>query len=125
MKYLKHYWISTETGEYLTGTNVHTKRHPESEFDGLDVKIWIKDSDGIDLCLSQVPDSTTITNSVVGSKDSVKELTETEYNSVATPYFEGQRCQADADFLDGDAKTAKLSEATSKYADAKTALNAL
>ena len=85
MKYLKHYWKSTETGDYLTTANTIHKRHPEAEFAGLDVQVWSHDADGIDVCLARVPDSTTITEVVVGSKKAIQELTETQYNSVKTP----------------------------------------
>ena len=36
--------------------------------------------------LAQVPDSTTITTVTVGSKKGVEEITETEFNTVWTPY---------------------------------------
>ena len=48
MKYLKHYWKSTKpsAGDYLTTANSIDKRHPEAEFPGLDVQIWMHDADG-------------------------------------------------------------------------------
>ena len=129
MKYLKHYWKSTETGEYLTTANTIHKRHPEAEFAGLDVQIWMHDADGVDVCMAQVPDSTTITDVTVGSKKAIQELTETQYNSVKTPLdasavLDGEAMDAE---MSGDTSTAesKRTEATTKYNEAKTALLAL
>jgi len=129
MKYLKHYWKSTETGNYLTTANTIHKRHPEAEFAGLNVQIWMHDADGIDVCMAQVPDSTTITEVTVGSKKAIQSLTETQYNSVKTPLdasnvLNGEAMTAE---MSGDTSTAttKRNEATAKYNEAKTALLAL
>tara|TARA_A100001035_G_C27702299_1_gene463082 strand:+ start:100 stop:489 length:390 start_codon:yes stop_codon:yes gene_type:complete len=129
MKYLKHYWKSTETGEYLTTANTIHKRHPEAEFAGLDVQIWMHDADGVDVCMAQVPDSTTITEVTVGSKKAIQELTETQYNSVKTPLDASVVLETEAMAAEttGDTSTAttKRNEATTKYNEAKTALLAL
>ena len=129
MKYLKHYWKSTETGDYLTTTNSIHKRHPEAEFAGLDVQIWMHDADGVDVCLARVPDSTTITDVTVGSKKAVQSLTETQYNSVKTPLDASAVLESEAMTaeMSGDTSTAttKRNEATTKYNEAKTALLAL
>ena len=131
MKYLKHYWISTNpsSDDYLTTANSIDKRHPEAEFSGLDVQIWMHDADGIDVCLSQVPDGVTITDVTIGSKKAIQELTETQYNSVKTPLdasavLESEAMDAE---MSGDTSTAttKRNEATTKYNEAKTALLAL
>ena len=129
MKYLKHYWKSTETGDYLTTSNSIHKRHPEAEFAGLDVQIWMHDADGVDVCMAQVPDSTTITDVTVGSKKAIQSLTETQYNTVKTPLdassvLENEAMTAE---MSGDTSTAttKRNEATTKYNEAKTALLAL
>ena len=129
MKYLKHYWKSTETGDYLTTANTIHKRHPEAEFAGLDVQIWMHDADGIDVCMAQVPDSTTITEVTVGSKKAIQSLTETQYNTVKTPLdatavLEDEARQAE---ISGDTTTAtaKRTEAETKLNEAKTALLAL
>ena len=129
MKYLKHYWKSTETGEYLTTANTIHKRHPEAEFAGLDVQIWMHDADGVDVCMAQVPDSTPIVDVTIGSKKAIQELTETQYNSVKTPLdasavLDGEAMAAETT---GDTSTAttKRNEATTKYNEAKTALLAL
>ena len=129
MKYLKHYWKSTETGDYVTTTNTIHKRHPEAEFAGLDVQVWSHDADGIDVCLARVPDTTTITEVVVGSKKAIQELTETQYNSVKTPLdaagvLNEEASQAETDGNSELAAT-KRTEAETKHNEAKTALLAL
>ena len=129
MKYLKHYWKSTTSGDYLTNANSIDKRHPEAEFAGLDVQIWMHDADGVDVCMAQVPDSTTVTDVTVGSKKAIQSLTETQYNTVKTPLdasgvLEQEAMTAE---MSGDTSTAttKRNEATTKYNEAKTALLAL
>ena len=129
MKYLKHYWKSTTSGDYLTTANSIDKRHPEAEFAGLDVQIWMHDADGVDVCMSQVPDSTTVTDVTIGSKKAVQSLTETQYNTVKTPLDASNVLNAEAmdAEISGDTSTAttKRNEATTKYNEAKPALLAL
>ena len=129
MKYLKHYWKSTETGDYLTTANTIHKRHPEAEFAGLDVQVWMHDADGIDVCMARVPDSTPIVEVTIGSKKAIQELTETQYNSVKTPLdaaavLNEEAAQAETS---GDTTLAatKRAEAEAKRGEAKTALLAL
>jgi hypothetical protein len=128
MKYLKHYWISKD-GSWATATNPVEKRHPEAEYAGLGVKVWMHDTDGIDVCLSTVPDTTTISTIVVGSKNAVQELTETEFNSVWTPLQESDSARQEAmeAEMNDDADTAatKNALADTKYTEAQNALNAL
>jgi len=137
MKYIKHYWIDASSKVWLTTTNDtpqgHGKTHPYNVFshDELDVKIWLTDSDGIDVCLAQVPDSVTITEVAVGTKKALIELTETQFNSVKTPYDAAAVLRNEAHTLrtqetpDETAADAKETEANTKLAEAKTALNAL
>ena len=129
MKYLKHYWKSTETGDYLTTKNTIHKRHPETEFAGLDVQIWSHDADGIDVCMAQVPDSTPIVDVTIGSKKAIQSLTETQYNSVKTPLDAADVLNEEASQAEtsGDTTLAatKRAEAESKRGEAKTALLAL
>ena len=129
MKYLKHYWKSTTSGDYLTTANSIDKRHPEAEFAGLDVQIWMHDADGVDVCMAQVPDSTTVTDVTVGSKKAIQSLTETQYNTVKTPLDASGVLNQEATEaeMNGDTSTAetKRTEATTKYNEAKTALLAL
>ena len=129
MKYLKHYWKSTETGDYLTTANSIHKRHPEAEFAGLDVQIWMHDADGVDVGMARVPDDTPIVDVTIGSKKAIQELTETQYNTVKTPLDASAVLEEEARTAEesGDTSTAttKRNEATTKYNEAKTALLAL
>mgnify|MGYP001188253216 CR=1 FL=1 len=135
MKYVKHYWIDHVTNAWLTTTNdtPNGKTHPYNVFSHTDlaVRVWLTDSDGIDVCLSEVPDSVTITEVAVGSKKALVELTETQFNTVKTPYDAAGVLRGEADTLrhqetpDETAAAAKDTEADTKIAEAKTALNAL
>jgi len=128
MKYLKHYWICIAAGKYCCQDNPVEKRHPEAEFPGLDVKIWMHDEDGIDVCLSQVPDSTTITNITIPEtgKKSVQVLTEVEFNSVQNPLDESTslRSQAQQE-TDETIKEDLEAQADTKFQEAQQALFAL
>ena len=129
MKYLKHYWKSTETGDYLTTANTIHKRHPEAEFAGLDVQIWMHDADGVDVCLARVPDTTEIVEVTIGSKKAIQELTETQYNTVKTPLDAAAVLDQEAavEETGGDSTLAatKRAEAETKRDEAKTAFLAL
>jgi hypothetical protein len=129
MQYIKHYWINTNTGTYSSDSNPVEKRHPEAEFPGLGVKIWLQDVDGIDVCLSEVPDRIPVPEmyeSSTSTKKCVQILTETEYNSVATPYFESQQLSGEAMMQEDETlKAEKRAEATAKYQEALTTLHAL
>ena len=128
MKYLKHYWICVHTGNYMCGNNPVEKRHPEAEFPGLDVKIWMYDEDGIDVCLSSVPDTTTITDieNPDNGKKVVQELTEEEFNSVQIPLLESQTLRREAQQeTDETIKAEKEAAADAKFEEARQALFAL
>ena len=129
MKYLKHYWIAVNGGGWCTTENPVEKRHPEGEYEGLDVQVWMHDEDGIDVCLSKVPDSTTIATITEGSKNAVIEITETQFNSVFTPLQECSTARYEAYEAErnGDTDTAatKNALADTKYTEAQTALHAL
>ena len=126
-KYLKHYW--KKNGNWLTTANEVEQHHPEADYAGLGVKIWMHDSDGVDVCLSEVPDSTGISTITVGSKNAVIELTETQYNSVKTPLDEAAVLREEARTAEegGDTDTAatKNTAAAAKETEAQNALNAL
>ena len=126
-KYLKHYW--KKNGSWLTTSNEVEQQHPESDYPGLGVKIWMHDSDGVDVCLSEVPDSTGISTITVGSKNAVIELTETQFNSVKTPLDEANTLEEEAitaeDSGDADTAATKRSEAETKRTEAQNALNNL
>lgn len=61
-KYIKHYYVDgADLTTFLTDTNIGSDGKTHPRIDGLDVKFWFVDNNGIDYCLSVVPDSTTIT----------------------------------------------------------------
>ena len=126
-KYLKHYW--KKNGNWLTTANEVEQHHPEADYAGLGVKVWMHDSDGVDVCLSEVPDSTAISTITVGSKNAVIELTETQFNSVKTPLDEAATLRQEATEAEasGDTDTAatKNTAADAKQTEAQNALNAL
>ena len=126
-KYLKHYW--KKNGNWLTTANEVEQHHPEADYPGLGVKIWMHDSDGVDVCLSEVPDTTGISTITVGSKNAVMELTETQFNSVKTPLDEAVVLREEARTAEegGDTDTAatKNTAADAKETEAQNALNAL
>jgi len=126
-KYLKHYW--KKNGNWLTTSNEVEQHHPEADYAGLGVKVWMHDSDGVDVCLSEVPDSTSISTITVGSKKAVMELTETQFNSVKTPLDEAavlrQEARTAEDGGDTDTAATKNTAAAAKETEAQNALNAL
>jgi hypothetical protein len=130
MQYVKHYWVNNITDQFCCRTNdAPEKRHPVKEIPGLGVKVWLQDVDGIDVCLSEVPDGIPVPEmyeSSTSTKKCVQVLTETEYNSVATPYFESQQLSGEARMEEDETlKAQKEAEATAKYQEAVTALHAL
>ena len=61
-KYIKHYYVDGDNlVEFFVDKNMgpNGKTHPR--IDGLDVKFWFVDGNGIDYCMSVVPDETIIT----------------------------------------------------------------
>jgi hypothetical protein len=60
-KYIKHYYVDGDNlVEFFVDKNMgpNGKTHPR--IDGLDVKFWFVDGNGIDYCMSVVPDETEI-----------------------------------------------------------------
>ena len=131
MQYIKHYYVDDNNNTYCCETAEPAyKRHPSKEYDGLSVKVWLSDSEGVDVCLSELPDSTAVsTITAPCGKNSVQVLTEEEYNSVATPYFEAQTLFSEAQQarMSGDSATEELKQtaAAAKITEATTALHAL
>jgi hypothetical protein len=130
MQYVKHYWVNNITNQFCCGTNdAPEKRHPVKEIPGLDVKVWLQDIDGIDVCLSEVSSEIPVPEmyeSSTSTKKCVQVLTEEEYNSVATPYFESQQLSGEAMMeKDETIKAEKEALASAKYQEALTALHAL
>lgn len=91
MQYIKHYYVDDDHNTFCceTTSNPKYKRHPWKEYSGLDVKVWLTDSDEVDVMLAQLPDTTSVSTIIEDcGKNSIQVLTETEYNTVAIPYFE-------------------------------------
>lgn len=130
MQYIKHYYVDAESPSSFCCTSAEPryKRHP-TEYAGLDVKVWLSDSNGVDVMLAQLPDSTTVTDVVHGEHTCIKVLTEAEFNGVWTPYSEAGVLYAEASDAerDGDADTAATKRAAgdAKIAEATTAIRAL
>ena len=131
MQYLKHYYVDDASNVFCCESlEPAYKRHPWKEYEGLDVRIWLSDIDGVDVCLSELPDSTPVATvpSDCG-KNAIQVLTEAEYNSVATPYEEVGVLGAEAEQArqDGNETLAAQKEAASqeKIQEALTALHAL
>lgn len=132
MQYIKHYYVDDDHNTFCceTTSNPKYKRHPWKEYEGLSVKIWLSDSDGVDVMLAELPDSTpatTVTEEC--GKNSIQVLSEAEYNTVATPYFEAQTLSGEAREAreSGDEATAaaKESAAEAKIAEATAAIRVL
>lgn len=131
MQYIKHYYVDDNSNVFCCeAPEPAYKRHPWKEYAGLDVKIWLSDTDGVDVCLAELPDSTPVeTVASDCGKNFVQVLTEAEYNSVATPYTEAAVLGAEAQQArqDGDEALAaqKEAEAEVKRQEALTAVRAL
>jgi hypothetical protein len=103
MQYIKHYYVDDDNNAFCCESNSEPKykRHPFKEYAGLSVKVWLSDSDNVDVCLSELPDSTPVSTLISDcGKNSIQVLTEEEYNTVSIPYFEAQ-------VLFGEAQEAK------------------
>jgi hypothetical protein len=130
MQYIKHYYVDAESPSSFccTATEPRYKRHP-IEYSGLDVKVWLSDSNGVDVMLAQLPDDTTVADVTHDGYTCVKVLTETQFNSVWTPYSEAGVLYAEATVAerDGDDATAatKRTSGDAKIAEATTAIHAL
>lgn len=103
-KYIKHYYVDELTGQYLLDTN-HTgngKTHPDLA--GLDVIFWFVDNNGIDYCISTVPDSTT-----VPSVSGIQELTYQNLVAEVSAQFDSRKSQiiANSVYLQELGKTAE------------------
>ncbi len=132
MQYVKHYYVDDDNNTFCCETSPEPKykRHPWKEYAGLDVKVWLTDAEGVDVCLAELPDTTSV-ETVVNEcgKNSIQVLTQAEYNSVATPYFEAQVLFSEAQTArqEGDEILAeeKQLEGQVKLEEAITALHAL
>ena len=131
MQYIKHYYVDDGSNVFCCESQEPAyKRHPSKEYEGLDVKIWLSDADGVDVCLSEVPDTTSVSTIVSDcGKNAVQLRTKTKYNTVATPYFAAQTLsdEAEQSRQNGDETVAaqKEAQAQAKYQEALSALQAL
>jgi len=132
MQYIKHYYVDDDHNTFCceTTSNPKYKRHPWKEYEGLGVKVWLSDSDGVDVMLAELPDSTSVSTTVADcGKNCIQVLTETEYNTVWTPYSEALALYGEAREAreSGDEATAaaKEAEAQTKMDEATVAIRAL
>jgi hypothetical protein len=131
MQYIKHYYVNESNGAFCCDTaEPASKVHPWRQYAGLNVKVWLTDAEGIDVCLAELPDSTAVSTVVSPcGKNAVQVLTEVEYQSVATPYFEAAVLSGEAQQAkqNGDDATAEAKEtaAAAKLTEATTAIRAL
>jgi hypothetical protein len=133
MQYIKHYYVDDDHNIFCCEEPPAPKykRHPWKEYPGLDVKVWLTDAEGVDVCLAELPDTTPVSTVVEPDcgKKQIQVLTEAEYNSVATPYFAAQTLYSEAMEArqQGDEATAstKESEAQTKIDEATVAIRAL
>jgi hypothetical protein len=132
MQYIKHYYVDDDHNTFCceTTSNPKYKRHPWKEYSGLDVKVWSTDSDGVDVMLATLPDSTPVSTTVADcGKNCIQVLTEAEYNTVWTPYSQALALFGEAmearNSEDEATATAKEAEAQVKLDEATTAIRAL
>jgi hypothetical protein len=86
-KYIKHYYVDGDNlTEFFVDKNMgpNGKTHPR--IDGLDVKFWFVDNNGIDYCMSVVPDETVIT-----PVNGLGQGTYSEWASEVQAQFQAQR----------------------------------
>ena len=132
MQYIKHYYVDDDRNTFCceTSSNPKYKRHPWKEYEGLGVKVWLSDSDGVDVMLAELPDSTNVsTVTEECGKNSIQVLTEAEYNTVWTPYstalaLYGEAMEARTAGNEATA-TATEAEAQTKMDEATVAIRAL
>ena len=142
-QYIKHYykktsddtWITSiektynsDTNQWIADTTYVIRRKPEKEYPGLGSKVEILDSEGVDICLSELPDSTSVENVSYDGKKVVQILNEDQFNSVKdlvdasnNLYLEASQLEWEADTLEegSDEKNTKLEEYETKRQEAK------
>ena len=142
-QYIKHYykktsddtWITSikkiynsTTNQWSSDTSYVERRKPEKEYPGLGTKVWILDSEGVEICLSDLPDSTSVENVSCDNKKVVQILNEDQFNSVKdlvdasnNLYAEADKLEVEADELEegSDEKDTKLEEYETKRQEAK------
>ena len=142
-QYIKHYykktidatWITSikktynsDTNQWSSDTSYVERRKPEKEYPGLGTKVWILDSEGVEICLSDLPDSTSVENVLYDGKEVVQILNEDQFNSVKdlvdasnNLYLEASQLEWEVDTLEegSDEKNTKLEECETKRQEAK------
>ena len=132
MQYIKHYYVDEDTNAFCCETTSPAKYkiHPWAQYEGLDVKVWLTDSDGVEVMLAELPDSTpvsTITEDC--GKNSIQVLTQAEFDGVYVPYSESQILFTEAmdarQNQDLDLAAEKESQGQLKLEEAEVAIRAL
>ena len=142
-QYIKHYykktiddtWITSikkiynsTTNQWSSDTSYVERRKPEKEYPGLGTKVFILDSEGVDICLSDLPDSTSVENVSCDNKKVVQILNEDQFNSVKDLVDESSILESEARKLliqselleeGSDEKNTKLEEYETKRQEAK------
>ena len=94
MQYIKHYYVDEERNVFCCETTSPAKYkiHPWRQYEGLDVKVWLSDSDGVDSMLAELPDTTPVSDIIDPDcgKKSIQVLTQAEFDGVYVPYSESQ-----------------------------------
>jgi hypothetical protein len=142
-QYIKHYykktsddtWITSikkiynsTTNQWSSDTTFVERRKPDKEYPGLGTKVWILDSEGVDICLSDLPDSTSVENVSYDNKKVVQILNEDQFNSVKDLVDASFVLSSEADLLliqsssleeGSDEKDTKLEECETKRQESK------
>tara|TARA_R100000908_G_C3748016_1_gene143019 strand:+ start:436 stop:909 length:474 start_codon:yes stop_codon:yes gene_type:complete len=142
-QYIKHYykktsddtWITSikkiynsTTNQWSSDTTFVERRKPDKEYPGLGTKVWILDSEGVDICLSDLPDSTSVENVSYDNKKVVQILNEDQFNSVKDLVdasnnlnMEANELGVEAELLEegSDEKNTKLEECETKLQESK------
>jgi len=142
-QYIKHYykktsddtWITSikkiynsTTNQWSSDTTFVERRKPDKEYPGLGTKVWILDSEGVDICLSDLPDSTSVENVSYDNKKVVQILNEDQFNSVKDLVDASFVLSSEADLLliqassleeGSDEKDTKLEEYETKRQESK------
>ena len=142
-QYIKHYykktsddtWITSikkiynsTTNQWSSDTTFVERRKPDKEYPGLGTKVWILDREGVDICLSDLPDSTSVENVSYDNKKVVQILNEDQFNSVKDLVDASFVLSSEADLLliqassleeGSDEKDTKLEEYETKRQESK------
>ena len=94
-KYIKHYYVDgADLTTFLTDTNIGSDGKTHPRIDGLDVKFWFIDNNGIDYCLSVVPDST-----IIIQVNGLEELSYNDWANEVEIHFNNRKTDVSNDAL--------------------------